>query len=86
MSVQIDGAMGVFGDLASVMILHNRTVVLCFSGRVGEVFDVIAHRHHQLIGDKPLVHQIQREHIGHLPQDKPCLLRIVGTVKHLPGA
>ena len=75
----------VLRNLSSVAIHSDCSGVSC--GALGryQIFDVIAHSQHQLIGDQPLVHQIQRQCIRHLPDNQPRLIKGIGTLEHLAG-
>ena len=83
---QIFRAMGVLGDLASVHIRGHSTVILLAALRVGQVFNIIAHRQHHLLGHQPFIHQLQHKGIRHLAYYQPCLVKFGGAVQHLPAA
>lgn len=53
--------------------------------RVGETFDVVADRHHQLVGDHPFADQVERGGIRHFADHHPGLPEIVGTLEYLSG-
>ena len=78
--------MGVLGDLPPVAVCFHLAVVLFSPLGVPEVFDVIAYRKGELVGDQPLGHQIQGQLVGHLPDHHPGLVEGVGGGEHLAGA
>ena len=80
-SVQIDCTMSVLGNFAPLVVCGDLSGVGCTL----EVFDVIADREDQLVGRKPLIYQFQRQCIGHLLDDQPCLFKWVWVLQDLPG-
>jgi len=52
----------------------------------GQTLNVIADREHDLIRHKPLVHQIQHQAVGHLPDDHAGLVEGIGLLQDLPDA
>ena len=86
MTVEIDRAVCLFGNLPPIGIFLDCAVILCPSCWVGQVLNIIAHGENHLIGDKPLVHQVQHKQIRHLSDNQLRLLRLVGTVQYLTGA
>ena len=82
----MDGAGGVLGDGAAIAVGAHLPMILPAALRVFEVLDVVADGQHQLIGDKMLVHQLQRQRIGHLVHHQAGHLAGIGAGEHLPGA
>jgi len=85
-TVEIDRAVRLFGNLPSVVICLNCAVILCPPRRIGQVLNVVANGENHLIGDKPLVHQVQHKQVRHFPHNQLRLLRLIGTVQYLTGA
>lgn len=67
---QPDRAVSLFRNLPSIVICLNRAVILCPPRRVGQVLNIVANCENHLVGDKPLVHQIQNEQVRHLADDE----------------
>ena len=80
-SVQIDCTMSMLGNFAPITVCGDLSGVGCTL----EVFDVIADRENQLVGRKPFIYQFQRQCIGHLLDDQPCLFKWVWVLQDLPG-
>ena len=85
-AVKVDRAVRLLGHLPPIGVGFNPAAILRPPRRIGQVFNVIADGQHHLVGDKPLVHQIQHEQIRHLADDEPRLLRLVRAMQHLSGA
>ena len=85
-AVEIDRAVRLSGQRAAVAVDLGLAVIAPAACRVGQIFDVVADGEHDLVGDEPLVHQIEHKQIGHLAQHEPRLVRRVGAGEHLPGA
>ena len=83
---QVFRAVGVLGNFAAVMVGHNRALIGFAAHRIGQVFNVVAHGKHQLVGHKALIHQLQRQFVGHFAHHKPGFFGGVGRGKHLPFA
>ena len=73
------------GDAPSVAVSGHRAVVVLTAAWVVQVLPVIAHSEHQLVGHQPLVYQIQRQGIRHLPYHQTGLVKVIGALKHLAG-
>ena len=86
MTVKVDRPVRLFGNLPTVGVSLDRTVILCPSCRIGQVLNVVANCENHLIGDKPLVHQVQNKQVRHFPHNQLRLLRLIGTVQYLTGA
>ena len=86
MTVKVGSAVRVFRYLPSVVILHDSSVILFASLRIGEIFYIIANRDNDLICDKSLVHQVQNEKVSHLAENELGFLGSVGLVQNLTGA
>ena len=69
------------GNFAPITVCGDLSGVGCTL----EVFDVIADRENQLVGRKPFIYQFQRQCIGHLLDDQPCLFKWVWVLQNLPG-
>ena len=85
-TVEVDGPVRLFGNLPSVGVFLNRAVILCPSCRIGQVLNVVANCENHLVGDKPLVHQIQNEQVRHLADDELRFICLIGAVQNLTGA
>ena len=86
MSVEVDRAVRLFGNLTTVGIFLDCAVILCPPRWVGQVLNVIANCENHLIGDKPLVYQVQNKQVRHFPDNQPCFLWLIRTVQNLTGA
>ena len=78
--------MRLFGNLPTVGIFLHRAMVLCPSCRISQVLNVVADCENHLVGDKPLVHQVQHKQIRHLSDNQLCFIRLVWAVQYLTGA
>ena len=78
--------MRVLGYLPPVAVANNLALVLNAALRVLDVFDVVANRHDELVGDELFREQVHRERVGHLTQDYPRLVRSVRLVQNLTRA
>ena len=85
MTVEVNRAVRLFGNLPTVGVFPHRAVILCPSCRIGQVLNVVANCENHLIGDKPLVHQVQHKQVRHFPDNQLRLLRLIGTVQYLTG-
>ena len=56
MPAQIGGAVGVLGNPAALSVDGDGTAIGAASLRVGEIFNIVAHRQDDLVGDKSFVH------------------------------
>ena len=56
MPAQIRGAVGVLGNSAAVAVNGDGALIGAASFRVGEIFNIVAHRQDNLVGDKSFVH------------------------------
>ena len=56
MPAQIHGAVGVLGNSAAVAVNGDGALIGAASSRVGEIFNIVAHRQDDLVGDKSFVH------------------------------
>ena len=61
-------------------------MILLAALRVGQVFDIIAHRQHHLLGHQPFIDQLQHKGIRHLAYNQPRLVKFGGAVQYLPAA
>ena len=86
MTVKVNRAVGLLRDPAAIAVGFHRAVIPGPPRRIGQVLNIIAHGQHHLIGDKPLIHQIQHQQVRHLPDDQLCLVRLIGAVQDLTGA
>ena len=86
MTVEIDRAVRLFRNLPPIMICLNRAVILCPSCRIGKVLNVIADCENHLVGNKPLVHQVQHKQVRHLADDELRFICLIGAVQNLTGA
>ena len=59
--------MGVLGNLSSIHICSNLSPILLSQIRVFQIVDIIPHCQDKLVGNKPLVYQVQSQHIRHFP-------------------
>ena len=75
--------MRLLGYRAAVAVLFDRAVIAPPPCRVGQVFDVVADRDNDLVGDVALVYQVERKQVGHFAQHEPRLIRLVGALEHL---
>ena len=73
------------GDLSSVAIRGDRSGISRGALCEYQIFNIIAYGQHQLIGDQPLVHQIQRQCIRHLPDNQSRLVKGIGALEYLAG-
>ena len=78
--------MGMHGNLPSIAVCGDGTLVALLHCRVCEAGSVVAGGENQLIGHQALVHQIQGQLIGHLLYDKPGLVEGVRAGKNLSSA
>ena len=76
---------GVFGDAPPVAVGGHRPVVALAAARVVQVLPVVAHGEHLLVGHQPLVHQLQRQCVRHLPHHQAGLVKVIGALEHLAG-
>ena len=85
MTVEVNRAVRLFGNLSTVGVFLHRAVIPCPPRRVGQVLNIVANGENHLIGDKPLVHQVQHKQVRHFPDNQLRLLRLIGTVQYLTG-
>ena len=74
------------GDLPPVAVGGNRAMVGRIAGGVDQIFPVVAHGQHQLVGHQVFVHQVQRQLVSHFPHDEPCLVGGRSAVQYLAAA
>ena len=86
MTVEVNRAVRLFGNLPTVGVFLHCAVILCPSCRIGQVLNVVADCENHLVGDKPLVHQAQYKQVRHFPHNQLRLLRLIRTVQYLTGA
>ena len=82
MPAQIDGAVGVLGDLAAVAV--NGDLAAVCSG--GHILNIVTHGQHHLIGDKTVFHQIQHQPLRHFADNEAGLVEGIRVMQYLPGA
>ena len=86
MFAKVDRTVRLFGNLPTIGVFLHRAVIPCPPRRIGQVLNVIANGKNHLIGDKPLVHQVQHKQVRHFPDNQLRLLRLIGAVQYLTGA
>lgn len=83
MFAEIDRAVGVLWDFAPVVVCDNFTMIGFASFGVCKVFNVIANRDNDLVGDKSFVYQVQHKKVCHFTENEFRFLCFIGSVKHL---
>ena len=80
--LQSDAAVAGLGQGAAIPVdLHRATVTAAVA-----VFPVVADVQCKPVGDKPLIHQLVDQTVGHLLDDQTCFFTGIGTGEHLPFA
>ena len=78
---KVDRAVRLLGYAPPVAVdFHWATVC----ATILEVLHVIADGKHHLVGHKPLLHEVEREQIGHLLDHQPPLVEGIRVLEHLP--
>ena len=76
---QILRSMRVLGDLPAVAVDRYLALIVL-------VGNVVANRHHDLIGHEILAHEVERESVRHFVGDQPRLFNRIRLLQHLPRA
>ena len=70
---------------SAAIVIHHHGAGVPLAARTDQALTVVADVQHNLFGDGVLPYQIEHQQLGHLLDDQPPLVKIVGTVQHLPG-
>ena len=83
---QIFAAVRLLRHLPAIAVDRHLATIGSAARRVAQVFDVIAHCQHHLIGHQLFFHQLQRQHLDHFPHDQSGFFVGVWALQHLPRA